>query len=551
MAYRTFTTPLISRNSFVWKNQRTLSNGIQFKSKSNDTICLIEQTVTKKLSMGDLFPQILSSIVAFLLVTQPGINMVYSNIFLNHYEFTDVSELSWLTSILVLCTPIGAIAIGIIMDRIGRKNAFLLTTVPLLISWSIASVARPENMSLIYACRFFAGIGGGMTSMVVVYVSEIAHSSYRQVLLSLNSVFFSVGVLFATMVGSLFQWQTVNVIFFIFTAVTTVLLVIFLPESPVWLAKFRTNRMYDARNSMRRIYPKNNQVFTEELDCLYFAAKTTTTADETVVHAQPSHCSSCGRANRQRKRKWSGWWHSPQPPTVMRPVRVLATVFLLQQLSGCYPVIFYAVPVMRSVAGNAAVGGPYSDMDVMVALGAVRLLTSVVACVLSAHIGRRPLLIASSLAMACSAALVALTCGPEAAPVWPLIGVAVFACSGSAGVLVFPWTLIGELLPVSVRAAAGAAIVAYAYTLMFVVLKAFPYAVADSGDGSGRPVATTFAAFAAASLAMAVYVYARLPETMGKRFDEIEAHFADDSDNDDVDDDDHHLAVTINHDACS
>ncbi|KAE9539943.1 hypothetical protein AGLY_005195, partial [Aphis glycines] len=476
MAYSTFTTPLISRNSSVWKNHQSLSNGIQYKS--NDIISHVEQNVTSKLSKGDLFPQILASVVAFLLVTQPGINMVYSNIFLNHYEFTDVSELSWLTSILVLCTPIGAISIGVIMDRIGRKNAFLLTCVPLLISWSIASVARPENMGLIYACRFFAGIGGGMTSMVVVYVSEIAHSSYRQVLLSLNSVFFSVGVLFATTVGSLFQWQAVNVIFFTFTAVTTVLLVIFLPESPAWLAKFRTDRMYDARSSMRRIYPRNNQVFAEEMDLLY--SKTTADAQP------PPHCSGCGRSARRRKRKWCGWWRSPQPRTVTRPVRVLATVFLLQQLSGCYPVIFYAVPVMRSVACTANVVGPYSDMDAMVALGAVRLLASVAACALSTHVGRRPLLIASSLAMACSAALVALTCGPTAAPLLPLVGVAVFACSGSAGVLVFPWTLVGELLPVSVRAAAGAALVAYAYTLMFVVLKAFPYAGGGGGGGAAR-----------------------------------------------------------------
>ncbi|XP_016660677.1 facilitated trehalose transporter Tret1 isoform X3 [Acyrthosiphon pisum] len=490
MAYSTFTTPLISRNSCVWKNHQTISNGIQFKS--NDIITNVEQNVTtNKLSWGDLFPQILASVVAFLLATQPGINMVYSNIFLNHYEFTDVSELSWLTSILVFCTPIGAITIGVIMDRIGRKNAFLLTSGTLLISWSIASVARPENMRLIYACRFFAGIGG-------------------------------VGVLFATTVGSLFQWQTVNVIFFIFTAVTTVLLVIFLPESPVWLAKFRSARTYDARTSLRRIYPKNDQVFMEELDHLY--RDSTTTADSPEVH-QPQHCIGCEQATKRRRLKRCFWWRTPQPRTVTRPVRVLAIVFLLQQLSGCYPVIFYAVPVMRSVAGTTALGGPYSDMEAMVALGAVRLLTSVVACALSLHVGRRPLLIASSLAMACSAALVALTYSPTAAPLWPLIGVAVFACSGSAGVLVFPWTLVGELLPVSVRASAGASLVAYAYTLMFVVLKAFPYAVADDDGGS---VATTFAAFAAGSLAMAAYVHARLPETMGKRFDEIEAHFADD-----------------------
>lgn len=96
--------------------------------------------------------------------------------------------------------------------------------------------------------------------MVVIYVSEIAHASYRQVLLSLNSVFFSVGVLFATTVGSLFKWQLVNIIFLIFTAVITVLLVVFLPESPIWLAKFRASRVYEARSSLKRIYPINDQV---------------------------------------------------------------------------------------------------------------------------------------------------------------------------------------------------------------------------------------------------------------------------------------------------
>lgn len=103
-------------------------------------------------------------------------------------------------------------------------------------------------------------IFAGMTSMAVVYVSEITHSSYKQVLLSLNSVFFSLGILFATTVGSLFQWPTVNMIFFIFTAIMTVLSAIFLPESPVWLTKFRVDRAYEAKSSLKRIYPKNDKV---------------------------------------------------------------------------------------------------------------------------------------------------------------------------------------------------------------------------------------------------------------------------------------------------
>ncbi|XP_025410402.1 facilitated trehalose transporter Tret1-like isoform X2 [Sipha flava] len=522
-----------------------------------------------------------------MLVTQPGINMVYSNIFLNHYKFTDISDLSWLTSILVVCTPIGTIAIGVIMDRIGRKNAFLVTCVPLLISWSIASVVRPEDMSLIYACRVFAGIGGGMTSMVIIYVSEIAHASYRQVLLSLNSVFFSVGVLFATTVGSFFKWQMVNMIFLIFTAVITVLLVIFLPESPIWLAKFRASRVYEAKNSLKRIYPINDQVYVDELNGLDYVRKPPTRPATTITIApDPSEFDNgpttsrpllstvrlsggTSRSHERRRGRLRRLWRqlcmcgqlrlwSPQPPTVTRPVRVLAIVFLLQQLSGCYPVIFYAVPVIRTVMGvtdlDAADGQP-SQMDALIALGVVRLLASVVACMLSPHVGRRPLMIASSLAMACSAALVALTCplpaaagprddydgyetiyptaGPPPVPLLPLIGIAAFVCSGSAGVIVFPWTLVGELLPVSVRATGGALLVAYAYTLMFIVQRVFPCLVAldaDVSGGRGRSsVAAAFAMFAAVSLALALYTHASLPETLGKRFKDIERYFADPS----------------------
>jgi len=71
---------------------------------------------------------------------------------------------AFLADIVVICTPIGWIGIGLIMDRIGRRNAILLAYVPLLMSWSIASVAKRENMGLIYASRFFAGIGGGKTN---------------------------------------------------------------------------------------------------------------------------------------------------------------------------------------------------------------------------------------------------------------------------------------------------------------------------------------------------------------------------------------------------
>lgn len=305
------------------------------------------------------------------------------------------------------------------------------------------------------------------------------------------------------------------------------------------------------------------QIFAEELDRLYYVSP----LSSPTIQEKPFPSHTCNDATlddrtkrhgrlRSRRYWWCcSWpcWSTPQPPSVTRPIRLLAIMFLLQQLSGCYTVIFYAIPVYRTMIGAATItsnvnitGDVPTQMDTLVVLGVFRLVSSVVACALSSRVGRRPLLIISSSAMAISATLVALTCPPvtvgdcgnrvsaldvgdrlEPVPALPLFGVVAFACSGSIGVLVFPWTLVGELLPVSVRAVAGALLVSYAYVLMFGVLKAFPYFVTSVDGGGGGSVAVAFSVFATASSIMAVYAYACLPETLGKRLHEIEQYFAD------------------------
>lgn len=252
-----------------------------------------------------------------------------------------------------------------------------------------------------------------------------------------------------------------------------------------------------------------------------------------TLSLRPVRNGSCsGQSDRGRKCRVCllfGW-----PQSVRKPMWMLATVFLLQQLSGGYPVMFYTVPIFKSVVGDIDGteddGGP-TAAEAMIMLGVIRLVTSVVACALSLHVGRRPLLIYSSLAMACSAALVASTCprggsNPLDRPVaaLPLVGVAAFVCSGSMGVLVFPWTLVGELLPVSARAVAGGLLVSYAYALMFIVIKVFPRVYDPQAGGF---VAGTFFAFAIVSLVLAAYVHRFLPETLAKQPHEIEQNFVD------------------------
>lgn len=100
-----------------------------------------------------------------------------------------------------------------------------------------------------------------------------------------------------------------------------------------------------------------------------------------------------------------------------------------------------------------------------------------------------------------------------------LVCILCYVCFSAIGVLMIPWTLIGELLPIRVRGKLGGVIVAFAYVLMFITVKTFPILI-QTIEARG-----VFYLFSATSFVGAIYVFIVLPETLGKRFEEIEKGF--------------------------
>lgn len=223
------------------------------------------------------------------------------------------------------------------------------------------------------------------------------------------------------------------------------------------------------------------------------------------------------------------------------PFLILLCLFLLQQTSGTYVVIFYTVNIFQSVGGNLHMS--FDAYTATVALGVLRFICSLVAVMLSRVVGRRPIMLISSLGMAaCAAAAAACTymnnmndiifemhnstgnstVQPNVGGVsewWIMVAILLYVAAGSIGLMVIPWTLISELLPLKVRAFGSGLMISYSYLLLFVIIKTFPFLV----DLVTFPV--VLITYAVMSAVCAVFVYFCLPETFGKSLKDIEKHF--------------------------
>lgn len=231
-------------------------------------------------------------------------------------------------------------------------------------------------------------------------------------------------------------------------------------------------------------------------------------------------------------------------PTIYKPMIMLSVILLMQQLSGAYVVIFYAISVFEEIGGTF--GENLNEYGALLLLGIIRFIMSILTAYLSRTIGRRTLCIASGLgmsfAMFFSAMFVYLTFAPSdgnAASTmttlllkqkWLLLVVVLFyVCMSSLGFVVIPWTLIGELLPISFRGIGGGIMISYAYLVMFAVIKTYPFALYAVGPQN------VFFFFSLMSLLGTSYIYLFLPETLGKSLKQIENYFASDKTDPEID----------------
>lgn len=169
-------------------------------------------------------------------------------------------------------------------------------------------------------------------------------------LLGLNSVFVALGILLTSLLGQFFNWHTIAAIFIglIGFSFVTIFLI---PESPYWLAVFQQNRYDDIESSLRWIYKSKERVQCE-LE---------------IIRNKIADLEA-------RQNEWS-FRKLLKQPTAYKPFGILIGLFLFQQISGPYAIVFYAVDLFRKI--GAKFGDYIDEYGALLLLGIIRFFMAI------------------------------------------------------------------------------------------------------------------------------------------------------------------------------
>lgn len=344
--------------------------------------------------------------------------------------------------------------------------------------------------------RYFNIIFPGMASSCYVYVAEISTPSTRGFLSAIGPVFVSFGVLIVYSLGYIINWKAIAFVCAA-VAVLTFAATLFVPESPSWLA---TNGSLKEATVALQWFRRDRASTEAELADILETVKISRNSKPRTTKEMLLLC-----------RRSSVW----------KPLTILMVFFALQELSGIYVVLYYAVDFFHNV------GVFFNDYVASIMVGTLRFLVSIVGAVCIQFFNRKIMATWSGVIMAATMAVAAFyehmyaTMQFEYRPMaWiPLVGILLNVSASMLGMLQLPWLMVGELFPLAIRGIMGGIVTSFAYLFIFVTVKFYPLLMNNlKVDGS-------MWLFCAASIAAAVFAAFYLPETKDKTLYEIERAF--------------------------
>ncbi|KAL1139897.1 hypothetical protein AAG570_006874 [Ranatra chinensis] len=427
-------------------------------------------------------------------------------------------QASWFAGLLLIFQPVGSILSGMLQEPMGRKKCMILVNLPQLAGWLLVYYAQSvETLFLAAICMGFSV--GFKEAPTLSYVGEISQPHLRGTLASFTSVYVSVGNVFMFLLGSVTDWRTTAAISTVVPVVTAIA-ISQMPESPVWL--LMKERDEEALKSLCWLRGWVTPDKVESEFCLMKKHARNKVEESSTYLPLPLNAGSeeveAETPARGRKSLVENL-KELMKPSFVKPLRLVVVYFLFMHCASTFGSRPYLVHVLSRL------NVPIRPHLVTVMAGVMQTCGSLVCMGLARKVGRRKL---SMISMAmCSSITVSLglysllqeRAGIEASWV-PLILIVFLFFSTYVGIGVIPWTLLAEVFPSRHRGLGGGISAAMYYVWFFVVSKTF------LDLERWLQLFGVYFFYGMLGMCGIVFLYFFLPETEGKRLDEVEHFFA-------------------------
>lgn len=385
-------------------------------------------------------------------------------------------------SIVLAGAAVGAAVSGYLGDRFGRKPV-LVGDAALFALFAVAT-GMANSFRLFLIARFVIGVAVGTTSMITpLYIAELAPPKVRGALVTLNQLAIVIGIVVAYGVDYWFapsgNWRAM------FTSAVApafilLLSMVFLPESPRWLAdNGYENKAWQVLSRVESAQDARRHV-----------------AELRDVAAD--------------KVKFSDLFSI----RFRRPVVVGVGLAIFQQITGVNTVIYYTPTILQMAGFKTAATAILATALV----GAVNVVATIISLFLLDRVGRRLLLLISITGMGLSLVHLGYAFGvTEVSLTAIVLDVIAYLASFALGLGPVFWLLISEIYPTTVRGQAMSVASVTIWISDWFVTMTFLSLVNLLG------ARVLFWLYAGACAAALFFCAKLVPETKNRTLEEIEA----------------------------
>jgi len=401
--------------------------------------------------------------------------------------------MGWIASCALIGCVIGAAVGGIMSDWIGRKKVLVISGI--LFAVSSIGIIIPLDLYYFVFFRLIGGVGIGIASMVVsMYISEIAPPAIRGRLISINQLGIVTGILIIFFVNAYIaslnneSWTIDTGWRYMFgsgiiPSVIFILLLLFVPESPRWLAqKSRWSEVAIVLNKLNK-------------------------PDEAAAELEAIRISVHGETG-----SFSELWK----PGLRIVTFIGITLAFFSQITGINAIMYYAPEIFKATGD-----GVKSALLQTIVIGVVNIVATVVAILYVDKLGRKLMLMIGSAGMAIFLALIGgffymdMTKG-----YWVMLSILGYISFFGISLGPLTFVVVAEIFPNRVRAKAISLAILTLWLSTFTVSLVFPAFLKLLGG------ACTFWLFTGFSVVSFLFIWKIVPETKGKTLEEIEQYWS-------------------------